>query len=575
MTVLPRRSFSENSLPFSSGKVNSGALSWTFMPMSPAKSKPMAPAAKCRPGFPTILYRSFVTAALLAFVTCLSANVAAQDDRPLIVPSGDRRIPTKKDNGPRAIAVLQVSANNKSSLLPIAILIEGKFWDATAYKADPVPMALESGTVYEVERDGRSVGLFTVSSALHSNAPNADSPWLGTGVYTASGTDLGKKTFEAATVPVGIDTADEPPRLTKNPNAASSSPSSGSTPASGTTPAATPSTTPPSKPSGDEPPRLTKSAPPAGSSDSARANPPTGTQSGGTPSTPIPTSPSTPAGDTKPADQRPADSKAAAPPSPASDSGASASGRPRLRRGAPTKPLPDEEDVPGYTRIGSSSSSTTTSKNAAAPAGRTPIEIIPAISDAAGPEPHSFGFQWVTGEEEDRRKQIIALAKDQVRAYLTARAKAITTAKAPPARTTVSKSAVPKLKDPILDDAHMTTYDLWLSNQPVIVFSANAHMPPPPAGAAHSAVQDELVYSVLLVAYPDIYNNLHKLYAGVTDKFHLDVTPRLELIDALDADGDGRGELLFKKTTDAGTGWVIYRPTADKLYKMFDSLNPE
>ena len=51
--------------------------------------------------------------------------------------------------------------------------------------------------------------------------------------------------------------------------------------------------------------------------------------------------------------------------------------------------------------------------------------------------------------------------------------------------------------------------------------------------------------------------------------------PRLELIDAIDADGDGRGELLFRETTDAATGWVIYRATADKLYKLFDSVNPE
>jgi hypothetical protein len=61
----------------------------------------------------------------------------------------------------------------------------------------------------------------------------------------------------------------------------------------------------------------------------------------------------------------------------------------------------------------------------------------------------------------------------------------------------------------------------------------------------------------------------------VTDKFHLDVTPRLELIDAVDADGDGRAELLFHETADAGSGYVIYRATADKLWKMFDSLNAE
>ncbi len=108
-----------------------------------------------------------------------------------------------------------------------------------------------------------------------------------------------------------------------------------------------------------------------------------------------------------------------------------------------------------------------------------------------------------------------------------------------------------------------------------MVFSATAHVPPPPAGSAHSEVNSDLQYSIMLVAYPDIYNNLHKLYVGVTDKFHLDITPKLELVDAVDADGDNRGELLFRETSDAGNGWVIYRATADKLYKMFDGLNPQ
>jgi hypothetical protein len=139
---------------------------------------------------------------------------------------------------------------------------------------------------------------------------------------------------------------------------------------------------------------------------------------------------------------------------------------------------------------------------------------------------------------------------------------------------TAAKTAA-KVKDPILDNVQMTAYDLWANNQPVLVLSAEAHMPPPPAGSAFSAVDSELQYSILLVAYPDTYNNLHKIYAGVTDKYHLDLTPHLELVDALDADGDLRGELLFRETSDNGTGWVIYRPSQDKLWKLFDSLHPE
>ncbi len=176
---------------------------------------------------------------------------------------------------------------------------------------------------------------------------------------------------------------------------------------------------------------------------------------------------------------------------------------------------------------------------------------------------------------------MIALAKEQVRAYLDAQAKSRIalvngpkTASASSSRHASAKAGA-KSPEPILENVQMIAYDLWNSNQPIIVFSAQAHLPPPAAGTAHSETDAELRYSVTLVAFPDIYNNLHKLYVGVTDKYHLDLTPRLDLVDALDADGDGLGELLFRETSDAGTGWAIYRATGDKLWKMFDSLNPE
>ncbi len=258
---------------------------------------------------------------------------------------------------------------------------------------------------------------------------------------------------------------------------------------------------------------------------------------------------------------------------PASDSGANDANRPRLRRGKPEVSFADE-DVPGYSKPGAASTSgASKGKLVETSAQKGPVQMIAAISDAGGPEPKSFTYEWLKGDEEDRRKQMMELAKDKVRAYLNAQNIGRIPAKAerPHSTHVVARKPV----EPIFSNVQMVAYDLWTTNQPVIIFSAEAQMPPPAEGMPQSGVENETQYSVLLVAYPDIYNNLKTIYAGVTDKYHLDITPKLELIDAVDADGDGRGELLFKEDGDAGTGWVIYRATADKLWKLFDSLNPE
>jgi hypothetical protein len=231
-----------------------------------------------------------------------------------------------------------------------------------------------------------------------------------------------------------------------------------------------------------------------------------------------------------------------------------------------------DDDFPGYSKPGAARS-TSTGKAADAAAAKPPVDMVAAISDASGPDPRPFVFEWLKSEVDERHQQMTELATDQVRQYLDAQAKAKITPK--PAAQKTTRSAVKKNPHPILENVKMNAYDLWNNNQPVVVISADAHLPPPPAGTPQSAVETEMQYSVLIVAYPDIYGNWHKLYAGVTDKYHLDITPKLDLIDAVDADGDGRGELLFRETNDNGSGWIIYRASADKLWKMFDSLHPE
>jgi hypothetical protein len=205
------------------------------------------------------------------------------------------------------------------------------------------------------------------------------------------------------------------------------------------------------------------------------------------------------------------------------------------------------------------------------------VQLEAAISDAGGPEPRSYKYFWKEGEEDDRRKQVLELAAKEVKAYVNVRAKGAIPAKGPATKgSTATKNGaathkgIAKVVEPEFENVQFWGFDVWTNNQPVMILSAEVSLPGEgrPALAAGN-------YSITLAARTDIYGNLRTLYSGVTDKFHLDVTPQLELIDVVDADGDGRGELLFRETSDVGTGYVIYRATADTLWKMFDSLGGE
>ena len=108
-------------------------------------------------------------------------------------------------------------------------------------------------------------------------------------------------------------------------------------------------------------------------------------------------------------------------------------------------------------------------------------------------------------------------------------------------------------------------FDLSSSNEPVLVFSAKTNWPAASATASAAPPKE-----VTLIARTNLEGELQKLFFSQTDSRHLDVTPRMELIDAVDADGDGRGELLFRKTSDAGSAYAIYRVTADGLWPLFE-----
>ena len=538
-----------------------------------------------------ILYRGLVAAAMLAWVISGAVVSVAQEGSPEIT-SLEKKLTYKKDPGPRAVGVLQLSSNGKATLIPVAIEIDGKFYDAASYKANPIPFALDGGTVYEGERTGSSIGLFTVSGALHSVAANAASPWLATGSWLPAGTAPPQTSLKAESTPVGIDPTDEPPRLTKKHEAnapapetpAPSSPAPASPVPSSSAPAGTPA--------------------PAGSSGSGNSAPTAGGGTGAS-GTNMPAQDSKTQGGQDAKDSAPADAAKPAdkPPTQTAQSGSNDNegdpNRPRLRRGKPTQPLPDD-DIPGYAKPGASVPAAAKGADGVA-AKATPeistkdtVDLVLAISDAHGPDPRPYTFEWGKNELADRHTQMEDLAKAQLRAYLQAQSKREVTA-TPSARTGTTKTGsatagatktaaaktaphtapAAKIPLPVLENVRVRTFDVWANNQPVMVLSADAHLPAAKTWTSGDGSPEPMQYSILLVARTDIYNNLHKMYSGITDKYHLDVTPRMELIDVVDADGDGRGEFFFRATSDIGSGYIIYRPTADSLWKMFDTLNPE
>ena len=66
--------------------------------------------------------------------------------------------------GPRAIAVVEFLPGGGARLVPIALWINDRFYDASLYGANPEPMALQPETLYQALNYGEPTGWFTVTT---------------------------------------------------------------------------------------------------------------------------------------------------------------------------------------------------------------------------------------------------------------------------------------------------------------------------------------------------------------------------------------------------------------------------
>jgi hypothetical protein len=487
----------------------------------------------------TSLYRTAGCAVTLLAVVLTLAQV------PLAQFIGKAKV----SKGPRAIGLVEILPNGKARLIPIAIMVNGRFYDAGAYKAAPVPMALEQGTVYEAQRTGVSQGLFTVN--LVGQTQNT---WIAEGSWLPAGAKPARTAQKAETKPNMGDENDAPPTLRHG-----STKSAPSVPNESKSP-----NTKPDQGAASTPGLSGSASPPATVSTSQSA-----ASTGASPST----------------QETKASSADNASSSPNDDSDSGSGPRPTLKRGAQGSATQAEKipvtGVSASANKASKATSMTAGGQSAATGGKSSssensgIKIYAAVSDNGGPELRPFAYEVKPDEEARFRKTMLDLAADEVRArarLISGSAQQATQQPVRPKAGAAHKPAVPKGPQPNFENVELRLFDMSNSNEPTLVLSASAHMP---ASSSTSSAASDVNYFVTVVGRWDINGDMHKIFAQTTDSHDLDAIARLELIDAVDADGDNRGDLLFRQVSDSGTSYVIYRVSPDKLWPLFNSGEPE
>jgi hypothetical protein len=196
-------------------------------------------------------------------------------------------------------------------------------------------------------------------------------------------------------------------------------------------------------------------------------------------------------------------------------------------------------------------------------------ETMVAVSDADSSESRSFQFVWKKGEQAEMEAKMRHLALAQL----------------------PRENA--QLTEHSLTNVVIRAFDLDLSNDAVMVLSAeipgsylagrapaDEHRNPPKAGASGTPGKTTtdtpakfVSRYITLIARVNFEGNPQRLAVSITDSSRLDVAPRLELIDAVDVDGDGLGELLFLETSFDEKSYIVYGVGRNTVTKVFEGAS--
>ena len=217
-----------------------------------------------------------------------------------------------------------------------------------------------------------------------------------------------------------------------------------------------------------------------------------------------------------------------------------------LRRGKPTPEQPQttgaQASVKPFSSPGPGSSGASPTQKPVLPAG---THTLVGVSDNEGSEARSYEFIWKKGEQAEMEAKMRRLALAQL-----------------PRENPLSERS--------LTNVVIRSFDLDLSNDAVMVLTAEILANTP--GTKGAPVKSGTRY-LTLIARVDFAGTPQKLAVSLTDSTRLDVAPRLELIDAVDADGDGVADLLFREYSFDSKSYVIYGIGRSTVTKMFEGAS--
>jgi hypothetical protein len=480
-----------------------------------------------------------------------------------------RRAPQQERKTPRAVAVLETNQSGERRLIPVSFFYERRYYDASLYRAAPVPFTLSAETVYEVEQFGKPLGTFTVLGAMH-DVNQSGAEWFGNGRFrvAADPATLAKKRAAAPLVVV-----DDPTRPVLHRREGSE----GDYPAKHTAAKA-------SAPAADdqERPRLQRRE---GSGGDAAQVEVAGQPAAGPAAQP----------NTQPNTQ--SSGQAAVQPTEQAQATAEPD-HPILRRG---KPAGEQggRDLPEFNAALVSAVNPGTGEPSAR--GPAPMARQVAVSDAGTSEPQDVIFVCRQEQRQQMEAEARELAESELRRMASRRGLALPDAlksdsgRAGDARTGSAKAGATKAKTPAglkakpgasaakpastaastpealtFEDEQFVPYDLDYNDYATVVFSGRYR--PGASGAQDNAalLAAGAGWVITVIAKQD-GDKLVKLYSAVSDPKELDLYPELRLVDAVDPDGYGRYALVFREQKRDGVRWLLGRVTGYELQTLFET----